>query len=101
HQKSLCRHGDRGARGFPPPHGAGGLREHRPDLDRSLPRAHLLVQPVAEDIMKTLTGLFDDYADAAQAVRSLEAAGFDSDDISLVVSTYDDTVGEADPADRI
>ena len=51
--------------------------------------------------MKTLTGLFDDYADAARAVRSLEAAGFDSDAISLLVSTYDDAVGETPSADGI
>ena len=44
--------------------------------------------------MKTMTALFDDYEDAAQAVRALEAAGFEGDDISLVVSTYDDEVGE-------
>jgi hypothetical protein len=45
-------------------------------------------------MMKTITALFDDYENAAQAVRALEAAGFDSDDISLVVSTYEDEVGE-------
>lgn len=44
--------------------------------------------------MKTITALFDDYGAAAQAVRELEAAGFVADDISLVVSTYEDEVGQ-------
>ena len=44
--------------------------------------------------MKTITALFDDYSAAAQAVRELEAAGFVADDISLVVSTYEDEVGQ-------
>lgn len=48
--------------------------------------------------MKTMTALFDDYNQAAQAVRALEAAGFPEDDISLVVSTLADEVGE-DAAD--
>lgn len=46
--------------------------------------------------MKTMTALFDDYENAAQAVRALEAAGFDGDDVSLVVSTYGGDMGEAD-----
>lgn len=44
--------------------------------------------------MKTITALFDHYEDAAKAVRALEAAGFEGDHISLVVSTYEDAVGE-------
>ncbi|GLQ08530.1 hypothetical protein GCM10007913_04620 [Devosia yakushimensis] len=44
--------------------------------------------------MKTMTALFDDYNQAAQAVRALEAAGFPEDEISLVISTLDDEVGE-------
>ncbi|UXN75317.1 hypothetical protein N8D56_11185 [Devosia sp. A8/3-2] len=48
--------------------------------------------------MKTMTALFDDYTPAAQAVRGPEAAGIPEDDISLVVSTLDDEVGE-DTAD--
>ncbi len=44
--------------------------------------------------MKTMTALFDDYGQAAQAVRALESAGIPADDISLVVSTLDDEVGE-------
>jgi hypothetical protein len=51
--------------------------------------------------MKTITALFDDYEDAAKAVRALESAGFASDDISLVVSTYEDQVGETAPADTV
>lgn len=51
--------------------------------------------------MKTVTALFDDYEDAAKAVRALETAGFASGDISLVVSTYEDEVGEAPPPDPI
>ena len=34
--------------------------------------------------MKTITGLFDDHADARAAVTELEAAGVPSDDISIV-----------------
>jgi hypothetical protein len=52
-------------------------------------------------MMKTITALFDDYGDAATAVRSLEAAGFGSDAVSLVVSTYEDKVGETTPDDGI
>lgn len=44
--------------------------------------------------MKTMTALFDDYAEAAEAVRQLEAAGIEADDISLVVATLDAEVGE-------
>ncbi|MEO5805875.1 hypothetical protein [Devosia sp.] len=47
--------------------------------------------------MKTLTALFDDYEDAARAVRALEAAEIPADAISLVVSTLDDAVGAGDP----
>lgn len=35
---------------------------------------------------KTLTGLFDDYDDAQNAVRNLEAAGVPHDDISIVAN---------------
>lgn len=34
--------------------------------------------------MRTVTGLFDDYADARSAVNELESAGVPSDDISIV-----------------
>lgn len=44
--------------------------------------------------MKTMTALFDDYGQAAQAVRALESAGIAGDDISLVVSTLEEEVGE-------
>jgi hypothetical protein len=50
--------------------------------------------------MKTMTALFDDYTLAAQAVRGLEAAGIPEDDISLVVSTLDDEVGEDNADDK-
>lgn len=45
--------------------------------------------------MKSMTALFDDYAQAAQAVRALENAGIAGDRISLVVSTLADEVGES------
>lgn len=35
---------------------------------------------------KTVTRLFDDYADARSAVRALEAAGFSHDDVSIVAN---------------
>lgn len=50
--------------------------------------------------MKTVTALFDTYEDAAQAVRALEAANFGADNISLVISTYADEVGETYPEDN-
>ncbi|MCA1408443.1 hypothetical protein I6F26_30740 [Ensifer sp. IC3342] len=36
--------------------------------------------------MRTVSGLFDDYADAREAVSELEAAGVPSDDISIVAN---------------
>ncbi|ASY55194.1 general stress protein [Sinorhizobium sp. CCBAU 05631] len=40
--------------------------------------------------MRTVTGLFDDYEDARDAVSDLEAAGVPSDDISIVANNADD-----------
>ncbi|WP_018236793.1 general stress protein [Ensifer sp. BR816] len=40
--------------------------------------------------MRTVTGLFDDYADARNAVTDLEAAGVPSDDISIVANNIAD-----------
>jgi hypothetical protein len=48
--------------------------------------------------MKTMTALFDEYANAANAVRQLEGIGISEDNISLVVSTMDDEVGETHKA---
>ncbi|HEV7291944.1 MAG TPA: hypothetical protein VGN79_06455 [Devosia sp.] len=45
--------------------------------------------------MRTITALFDSYEQAAGAVRELEAAGFPSGSVSLVVSTLDDELGDA------
>jgi hypothetical protein len=39
--------------------------------------------------MKTVTGLFDSYADAQTAVSQLKSAGVDSDDISIVSNNSD------------
>ena len=39
---------------------------------------------------KTVTGLYDDYADARAAVSALEARGVPSDDISIVSNNVDD-----------
>ncbi|PDT15436.1 hypothetical protein CO670_17885 [Rhizobium sp. J15] len=39
--------------------------------------------------MRTVTGLFDDYADASSAVSALEAAGIPYDDISIVSNNAD------------
>lgn len=44
--------------------------------------------------MKTITGLFDDYADAQSAVGELESAGVPSSDISIVSSNADRQHGE-------
>jgi hypothetical protein len=44
--------------------------------------------------MKTVTGLFDDYADASAAVGALESAGVPSKDISLVSNNADNRHGE-------
>ncbi|ASY73275.1 membrane protein [Sinorhizobium fredii USDA 205] len=40
--------------------------------------------------MRTVTGLFDDYGDARDAVTDLEAAGVPSDDISIVANNRGD-----------
>ncbi|AFL50567.1 hypothetical protein ABIE78_003639 [Sinorhizobium fredii] len=40
--------------------------------------------------MRTVTGLFDDYGDALDAVSDLEAAGVPSDDISIVANNTGD-----------
>lgn len=40
--------------------------------------------------MRTVTGLFDDYDDAREAVSDLEAAGVPSDDISIVANNIGD-----------
>lgn len=45
--------------------------------------------------MKTLTGLFDTYDHAQDAVSALEAAGIPSADISVVSSRHDDDVDGA------
>ncbi|CAN7767624.1 MULTISPECIES: general stress protein [Ensifer] len=54
--------------------------------------------------MKTVTGLFDTYDQASEAVRALKAAGIPDDDISMVASNgegrykVDDTEGAAEGA---
>ncbi|MHC2296284.1 general stress protein [Rhizobium mongolense] len=50
--------------------------------------------------MRTVTGLFDDYADARSAVNELESAGIPSDDISIVSNNGRDrdTSGAAEGA---
>jgi hypothetical protein len=50
--------------------------------------------------MRTVTGLFDDYADARSAVNELESAGVPSDDISIVSNNGrdQDTSGTAEGA---
>lgn len=45
--------------------------------------------------MKTVTGLFDDYADARAAVSALEDRGVPSDDISIVSNNVGDRYGTA------
>ena len=47
---------------------------------------------------RTVTGLYDSYDDAAQAVRDLEAAGISHHDISLVVNNVDNRYA---PSDRV
>ncbi|MFK0278658.1 general stress protein [Ensifer sp. NPDC090286] len=46
--------------------------------------------------MKTVTGLFDDYADARAAVTALEDRGVPSDDISIVSNNAADRYGSTD-----
>ncbi|HEV7323346.1 MAG TPA: general stress protein [Ensifer sp.] len=45
--------------------------------------------------MKSVTGLFDDYADARAAVTALEDRGVPSDDISIVSNNIGDRYGSA------
>jgi hypothetical protein len=47
---------------------------------------------------RTVTGLYDSYEDAAQAVRSLEAAGISHRDVSLIVNNVDNRYA---PSDRV
>jgi hypothetical protein len=47
---------------------------------------------------RTVTGLYDSYEDAAQAVRDLEAAGVSHRDISLIVNNVDSRYA---PSDRV
>jgi hypothetical protein len=49
--------------------------------------------------MRTMTALFDNYAQAARAVRGIEAMGVPESDISLVVSTLEDQLVEAETDD--
>ncbi|HEV2503748.1 MAG TPA: general stress protein [Mesorhizobium sp.] len=44
--------------------------------------------------MKTVTGLFDNYDDASDAVRELEASGIPESDISIVASNSDNRHGD-------
>ncbi|MEN0073434.1 MAG: general stress protein [Paracraurococcus sp.] len=48
---------------------------------------------------RTIARLFDSYADASAAVRDLEAAGFERDDISLIANRGDEASGTATTAD--
>jgi len=49
--------------------------------------------------MRTVTGLFDDYADASAAVGELESAGVRSSDISIVSNNADKRHGESNAAE--
>lgn len=49
--------------------------------------------------MRTVTGLFDDYADASAAVSDLEAAGVRSSDISIVSNNADRRHGDSNAAE--
>lgn len=49
--------------------------------------------------MRTVTGLFDDYADASAAVGELETAGVRSNDISIVSNNADKRHGDSNAAE--
>ena len=49
--------------------------------------------------MRTVTGLFDDYADASSAVSELEALGVPSSDISIVSNNADRRHEESNAAE--
>ncbi len=49
--------------------------------------------------MRTVTGLFDDYADASAAVGELETAGVRSNDISIVSNNADQRHGDSNAAE--
>ncbi|MBW6425179.1 hypothetical protein KX729_27455 [Rhizobium sp. XQZ8] len=49
--------------------------------------------------MRTVTGLFDDYADASAAVSELETAGVRSNDISIVSNNADRRHGDSNAAE--
>ena len=49
---------------------------------------------------QTITRLFDDYADATNAVRELERLGVPHDDLSIIASNADQRHGEHVDGDR-
>ncbi len=49
--------------------------------------------------MKTVTALFDAYADAKDAIRELEALGIPSDDISIVANNAENAYDAEDLSD--
>lgn len=49
---------------------------------------------------KTLVALYDDFADAVHAVRALEEAGFQHEDVSLVANNAENRWGAAETARR-
>ena len=50
---------------------------------------------------KTISRLFDNYADAEKAVRELEVLGIDHDDLSIVANNVDKTHGEHVERDHV
>jgi len=51
--------------------------------------------------MTTVTGLFDDYQDAANAVSELEAIGVPRDDISIVANNADNRYRQDETSDAV
>lgn len=49
---------------------------------------------------KTLVALYDDFADAVHAVRALEEAGFQHEDVSLIANNAEHRWGDAETARR-
>jgi hypothetical protein len=49
---------------------------------------------------KTIVALYDDFADAVRAVRALEEAGFQHEDLNLVANNAENRWGDADAARR-
>src|SRR5690606_5221094 len=72
-----------------------GEPKARRTVDRDRGRGPTRRMPMAG---KTLVALYDDFGDAVHAVRALEEAGFQHEDVSLVANNAEHRWGDAEAA---